>query len=100
MSLWQSQTGEWSEELEKKPSGQNEIFSPASVNSPAKIYRPILEDLKKTAESEIIVSPKSPSMRGLFDELLYSLNAMTFEWECITTETQRPRRASFVFLCS
>jgi hypothetical protein len=46
---------------------------------PLKIHPLISEDTEIMRESETIVSRKTLSMRGLFDELLYSLNVMTFE---------------------
>jgi hypothetical protein len=45
----------------------------------SQIHDPILGDLHIMRESETIVPRKTLSMRGRFDELLYSFNAMTFE---------------------
>jgi len=38
-----------------------------------------LQDLEIMRESEAILPRKTLSMQGLFDELLYSFNTMTFE---------------------
>jgi hypothetical protein len=44
-----------------------------------KTHRLVLEYLEIMRQSEAIVPCKTVPMRGLFDELLYSFNAMTSE---------------------